>query len=225
MGAPPFHQVSEVGEVGGAPCLRTGCLAAKEDGVTETRGDSPQSFSAGWDGHANVSLDRAAFVPKSVIAVAVSPPRGIDVSGRRGTVDPPVGKGVLGRVSLGLRQTTTRRRLRLRQRFPSPTPGPPISTTAPAPADTITPTPYASLPALGCTSSGTAGRPTPPTTQTTTEPSRPYSTNNNHPRLDTGLLKAVIEREGPSDGLLIFESADSIIDGLSARSRSRLRTP
>jgi hypothetical protein len=29
--------------------------------------------------------------------------------------------------------------------------------------------------------------------------------------------KRVIEREGPSNGLLIFESADSIIDGLSAR--------
>ena len=27
--------------------LRTGCFAAKEDGVTETRGDSSQSFSAG----------------------------------------------------------------------------------------------------------------------------------------------------------------------------------
>ena len=48
--------------------LRTGCLAAKEDGVTETRGDSPQSFSAGWDGHANVSLGRAAFVQRADIA-------------------------------------------------------------------------------------------------------------------------------------------------------------
>jgi hypothetical protein len=36
-------------------CLRTFCLAAKEDGVTETRGDSPQSFSAGWNGLASVS--------------------------------------------------------------------------------------------------------------------------------------------------------------------------
>ena len=51
--------------------LRTGCLAAKEDGVTETRGDSPQSFSAGQDGHANVSLGLAAFVQRADIAQRV----------------------------------------------------------------------------------------------------------------------------------------------------------
>jgi transposase len=43
----------------------------------------------------------------------------------------------------------------------TPTPGPPTSTTAPEPEDTTTPTPYASWPAPGSTSSGTAGRPTP----------------------------------------------------------------
>ena len=49
--------------------LQTGCLA--EDGVTETRGDSPQTVSAGWDGHANVSLGRAAFVQRADIAQRV----------------------------------------------------------------------------------------------------------------------------------------------------------
>jgi hypothetical protein len=68
MGVPPFHQVSEVGEVGG-------CVAAKEEGVTETRGDSPQSFSSGWDGHANVSWDEPPLysVPTSLNGSGMTP--------------------------------------------------------------------------------------------------------------------------------------------------------
>jgi hypothetical protein len=53
-------------------------------------------------------------------------------------------------------------------------------------------------------------------------PTQPTTTTRG---LTQGYSKRVIEREGPSNGLLIFESADSIIDGLSGRSRSRLRTP
>ena len=54
----------------------------------------------------------------------------------------------------------------------TPAPGPPTSTTAPAPAATTTPTPSASSPAPGCSSSGTAGKTTPPTTPPATAPSR-----------------------------------------------------
>src|SRR6201984_2205384 len=83
----------------------------------------------------------------------------------------------------------------------TPTPGPPTSTTAPAPADTTTPTPPASWHAPGSTSSGTAGRPTPPTNPPATEPCKPCSTNNHKPPLDTGLL-----RGGQTVGSLRAES-------------------
>ena len=49
--------------------FRTGCLAGRR--VTETRGDSPQSFSARWYGNASVSLGRAAFVQRADIAQRV----------------------------------------------------------------------------------------------------------------------------------------------------------
>jgi len=64
--------------------------------------------------------------------------------------------------------------------------GPPSSTAAPAPADTITLTPYASWPAPGFTSSGPAGRPTPPMIPAAIALCRPCSNNPNSPQLDTG---------------------------------------
>src|SRR4051794_19771902 len=50
---------------------QTGCLASKEDRVTEACGHSPQSFSVGGDGHADVSLGRAAFVQRADIVQRV----------------------------------------------------------------------------------------------------------------------------------------------------------
>ena len=64
--------------------------------------------------------------------------------------------------------------------------GQPSSTAAPAPADTITLTPYASWPAPGFTSSGPAGRPTPPMTLAAIALCRPCSNKPNSRRLDTG---------------------------------------
>src|SRR5215208_429640 len=69
-----------------------------------------------------------------------------------------------------------------------PTPGPPTSTTAPAPADTTTPTPCAYWPAPGSTSSGTAGKTTPPMTRPNIAPSKHCSKDPNLERLDTGQL-------------------------------------
>jgi transposase len=95
----------------------------------------------------------------------------------------------------------------------TPTPGPPISTTAPAPADTTTPTPPACWPAPGSTSSGAAGRPTPPMTPADTEPSKPCSHNNDKPPLDTGLLR--------EPGLLASGSAAACTAESCAQSRLR----
>jgi hypothetical protein len=50
---------------------RRTALASKEDGVAETSGHSPQSFSARWYGNASVSLGRAAFVQCADIAQRV----------------------------------------------------------------------------------------------------------------------------------------------------------
>ncbi|WP_232505799.1 IS110 family transposase [Mycobacterium canettii] len=99
------------------------------------------------------------------------------------------GKVTHRRVPLGRRQTTPRRRLRLRRRQPPrPTPGPPTFTTAPEPAATTTLTPYASSPAPGFTSSGTAGKTASLTIPPNTEPCRLSVTKFAKRRLDTGLL-------------------------------------
>ena len=68
------------------------------------------------------------------------------------------------------------------------TPGPPTPTTAPSPEDTTTLTPYASSPAPGSTSSGTAGKKAPPTTPPTIASSTYCATKLNTGRLDTGQL-------------------------------------
>src|SRR6185312_4102540 len=82
-----------------------------------------------------------------------------------------------------------------------PTPGPPTSTIAPSPAATTTPTPYASGPVRGSTSSGTAGKTTPPTTPTNTEHCNASSKAETTQRLDTGLLMGrrprVVARPAP----------------------------
>jgi hypothetical protein len=76
-----------------------------------------EQLAAHADAHIFTSLPRAGTVRAARLLAEIGDPRtfphprSIDVSGRRGAVDPPVRKNVLGRVSLGLRQTTTRRRL------------------------------------------------------------------------------------------------------------------
>ena len=69
MGALPFHQVSEVGEVGGEPWrLADRLLSGERRRGHRNSWRQSQSFSAGWDGHANISLGRAAFVQRADIA-------------------------------------------------------------------------------------------------------------------------------------------------------------
>ncbi len=84
-----------------------------------------EQLASHTDAHIFTSLPRVwnrprgpAFGRNRGLPRPIPHPRSTGVPGRRGTVDPSVGKGVLGRLPLGLRQTTTRRGLRLRQRFP-----------------------------------------------------------------------------------------------------------
>ena len=74
----------------------------------------------------------------------------------------------------------------------APAPGPTTSTSVPAPEATTTPTPSASSPAPGCSSSGTAGKTTPPTIPPGTARSSASSTKINKWRLDTGLLTVML---------------------------------
>ena len=65
------------------------------------------------------------------------------------------------------------------------------STPKPGTAGTTTPTQFGSSPAPGCSSSGTAGKTTPPTTQRNTTPcnaSSPNATRSSCSQVDTGLL-------------------------------------
>ena len=99
-------------------------------------------------------------------------PRIADLPGRRSTLDPPVRQDCAPSGSAGPATNNSATPSATSPATPArPTPGPPTSTTAPAPAATTTPTPSASWPEPGSTSSGTAGKTTPPTTRPDTAPS------------------------------------------------------
>ena len=104
---------------------------------------------------------------------------------RRHTLHPILGPAPQRRLPLGLRQETPRSPLRLRRRQPTrqrlgPTPLPDTASQRQTPPPRRTP----SSPAAGPTSSGAAGKTTPPTTPPNTAP-----TNTSNPtQLDIGLL-------------------------------------
>ena len=69
---PAFSEGSKVEKVGGElRRIAERLLTGERRRVTETRGASPRSFNAGWDGHANVSPGRAAPVARADIAQRV----------------------------------------------------------------------------------------------------------------------------------------------------------